>query len=526
MQYEKQDISYLRLSLEDGDVAAGDSQESCSIISQRQCIQSFVKQNPDVPKELVEYVDDGYSGTSMDRPSMSRILQLVALGRVRTIIVRDLSRFARNYLEAGHYLEYIFPSYDVRFISINDHYDSAKVSNGNDEAFQLAIRNLLNDLYSKDISRKIKTTVDMKKLRGEYVYGQAPYGYKKGFKKNTIVIDEAVVGVVRRIFQMAEDGVSVTEIAKTMNDEKVMTPSMYLQNVRGKYKPSPYWSFESVKNIIVNRIYTGDTEPFKSHVVKIGSNKVKQIPDEERIIIPDTHEAIVSRETYFNARRVINSNEKSKRDVKQPLLSGYLICGCCGHKLTKGRSTNKNWLCASARYTDERECSHIRLNEAMMEQKLLTAVKIQCDLADIQEQTIVQKQNKVNKKVDSLIWKKKKLGRELDTISDQLMKLLDAYYDGDISKEAFLANKKELNRKESQMKEEIVAVEGQLLEQKKAALETNEEDNMKLIKKHTGIDKLDELVMKELVKKIIVYPNNSVKIVWNFEDMLKSLKPA
>lgn len=527
MQYSKQDIAYLRLSLEDGDVATGDSAESCSITSQRQCIQAFADKYSDVPSDLVEYVDDGYSGTSMERPSMSRILQLVSMGRVRTIIVRDLSRFARNYLEAGHYLEYIFPAYDVRFISINDHYDSAKVTSGNDEAFQLAIRNLLNDLYSKDISRKIKTAVDMKKLRGEYVYGQAPYGYKKGPEKNTIVIDDYAAEIVRRIFHMAANGITVSAIAKILNEEKVMTPSMYLEKVRGKYKPSPYWSFESVKNIIVNRIYTGDTEPFKSHVIKMGSNKVRQIPYGERIVIPDTHEAIVSRETYFNARSVIKSTEKSKRDIKQPLLSGYLVCGCCGHKLTKGRTTNKNWLCASARYTDERECSHIRLNEEMMEEKLLAAVKIQCDLADVQEKTIVKKQRSINDKVDALIWEKKKLGRELDTISDQLMKTLDEYYDGNMTKDNFVTSKKKLNQREFELKERLAELEQELLEQKNPVMnQMKEEESINLIKKHSGIEKLDELIMKELVKKIVVYPNNAVQIVWNFEDLIKNSNPA
>lgn len=144
----KYDIAYFRLSLEDDDVARGETIESISIGSQRMCINDYSRLHDDVPKKWDEYVDDGYSGTSMDRPAMSRLLQLVVMGRVRTIIVRDLSRFARNYLEAGHYLEYVFPAYDVRFISINDNYDSAKVSYDDPAAFQLVIRNLINEWFS------------------------------------------------------------------------------------------------------------------------------------------------------------------------------------------------------------------------------------------------------------------------------------------------------------------------------------------------------------------------------------------
>lgn len=171
------DLYYLRLSKEDGDVADG-TEESCSIGSQRLCIHRFLRDQGLNPNSFEEIVDDGYSGTSMRRPGMSRLLNLVEQGRVRTIVVRDLSRFARNYLEAGHYLEFVFPAYDVRFISINDQFDSKAIGETTG-GLELAIKNLLNQMYSRDISRKIKSAVDLKKLNGEFVYGTAPYGYKK-----------------------------------------------------------------------------------------------------------------------------------------------------------------------------------------------------------------------------------------------------------------------------------------------------------------------------------------------------------
>ena len=181
------DAYYLRLSLEDGDVAEGNLEESCSITSQRLCVKQFLAAHPELGADFKEFADDGYSGTNMERPSIQRLLKLVEQGAVRTIVVRDLSRFARNYLEAGHYLEFIFPAYGVRFISINDRYDSDDYGE-NPAGLDLAIRNLINEMYSKDISRKIKSAVDIKKRNGEYVYGMAPFGYKKGEKKNTIVM--------------------------------------------------------------------------------------------------------------------------------------------------------------------------------------------------------------------------------------------------------------------------------------------------------------------------------------------------
>lgn len=176
----------------------------------------------------------------------------------------------------------------------------------------MAVRNLINQLYSKDISRKIKSTVDMKKLNGEYVYGAVPYGYRKGEKKNTIEVDPEAAEVVQKIFQWASDGITVTQIARRLNTDGIQTPSMYLKNVRGNYRVSLYWSFDSVKNILINRIYTGDTVPFKSHVVRVGSDQVKLLPEDEQLVIPDTHEAIISREIFFQSRKVIKSNVKSK----------------------------------------------------------------------------------------------------------------------------------------------------------------------------------------------------------------------
>ncbi|MBQ2981229.1 MAG: recombinase family protein [Lachnospiraceae bacterium] len=521
MLSEKMDISYLRLSLEDDDVASGETRESCSIGSQRLCIKEYVRNHADVPTALTEFVDDGYSGTSMDRPAMTRIIQLVTMRKVRTIIVRDLSRFARNYLEAGHYLEYVFPSYDVRFISINDNYDSAKIKSGDPAALQLAIRNLLNDLYSKDISRKIKSAVDLKKLNGEYVYGQAPYGYKKGKLKNTIEVDEEAAIVVRRIFQLAKQGVTVTQIAQKMNEEKVLTPSVYLASVRGKYKTRDFWTFESVRNILINRIYTGDTVPFKSRVVRIGSNRVKMIPEEEQIVLPDTHEAIISRETYYQARSVIKTNKKTKTGAAPNVFSGYLVCGCCGNKLSKGRPTNKNWLCATARYTEETECKAIRLNEAMMKEKLLTAVQLQCNLADAKLKQTRHEQDKTQEEIDSLTWELKQKQRNLDENASRLMELLEDYYAGKHSKEVFLAKKEELKVKKDVLTESIRKIEEQISSLK--AEKRNHllvEDEVNKLNKHGQITELDTYLMKELVKEIRVYPGNAVQIIWNFADTI------
>ncbi len=244
---ERIDISYLRLSKEDGDSEDGSMEESCSIQSQRICVKRYLCEHGFQEESFLEIVDDGYSGTNMNRPGMNRLIELVKSGKVRTIIVRDLSRFARNYLEAGHYLEFVFPLYNVRFISINDHFDSMELGEATG-GLELAIHNLVNQMYSHDISRKIKSAVDLKKLSGKFIYGTAPFGYKKGDMRNTIVVDESAAKVVRQIFEWAADGITVTNIARKLNGASIPTPSVYLADVRGKYKTRSSWSEESIKH--------------------------------------------------------------------------------------------------------------------------------------------------------------------------------------------------------------------------------------------------------------------------------------
>ena len=195
MPDERRNFVYLRLSKEDGDVADGISEESQSIASQRSCIEQYRSNHPELD-DFEEIVDDGYSGTHFDRPGIKKLLALVDRDAVGTIIVRDLSRFARNYLEAGHYLEFVFPAHNVRFISINDGYDSDEYGEAT-AGLHIAIKNLINQMYSSDISRKIKSAVDIKKLNGEFVYGTAPYGYKKGSERNKIVVDEKALKGIR-----------------------------------------------------------------------------------------------------------------------------------------------------------------------------------------------------------------------------------------------------------------------------------------------------------------------------------------
>lgn len=518
---KKLKLRYLRLSKEDDDIL-GKTPESYSIGSQRLLIQQYVKDHRDigVESDFEELVDDGYSGTNFQRPGVIELLKLVEAERVDTIIVKDLSRFARNYLEAGHFLEFVFPAYDIRFISINDHYDSKDYGESTG-GLQLAVRNLINQLYSKDISRKIKSTVDMKKLNGEYAYGAVPYGYKKGERKNTIVVDEEAAAVVRQIFQWAAEGIKLTQIALRLNTAGVQTPSRYLSKIRPNYRVSQYWSFDSIKNILINRIYTGDTVPFKSHVCRVGSNRVKLIPEEEQMVIPDTHEAIISREMFYQSRNAIKSNVKSKPKGPSSMFAPYLICGCCGNKLHKGRKSNHTFRCATARYAPEAACSSVHIEEARLTGVVLRAIQSQCAVVDVKVQTAKSVRRGILSERAAIQTELQTQKHKAEKSQSRIIQDYEAYVAGELSKEEFLQRKKTSKQKAEEAQIQVVLLTKQL-EQYDADASSAEStiQDAASVSKHTHIEKLTPELLREFVQSITINPDGSINILWNYKDSL------
>ena len=525
MQYDLMDIYYLRLSKEDGDVVEGNESESCSISSQRICVHRFLKDRNMDPDSFEEIVDDGYSGTTMHRPGMSRLLKLVEQGRVRTIVVRDLSRFARNYLEAGHYLEVFFPAYGVRFISINDQFDSEAVGETTG-GLELAIKNLINQMYSKDISKKIKSAVDIKKMNGEYVYGTAPFGYKKGAKKNTIVIDEPAAIIVKKMFLWASTGTTYAEIAKRLNADNVPTPSVYLAAIRGKYKTRNVWTFESVRNILQNRIYTGDTIPFKSHVVRVGSDRTKAIPEDQQIVIPNTHEAIVSRELFFQARQAQKKYAPRTTDPnRQPyLFTSLLVCGCCGNRLVRGKAQNKDWRCTTHRYDPAADCKDVRFNDERLSGVMLRAIQTQSKLLDAKVKRLRANSRYAKTTEDVLQAECKSLRRELDQIYAKKMDAYEQYVAGIISKEDFLAVKASYAAREEAVTGQLNFAEGKLAKlAEQLKLDAHHIASTQPLIDYQDIEVLDIDLLRELVEKIVIYPDSKMKIIWNFSDEVSAL---
>ena len=514
MDNVQKDVAYLRLSLADGD----GKDESTSISSQRKRIWDFWKKQGQGTK-LEEYIDDGFSGTNFERPGFQRLLSEVREGKIRTLLVKDLSRFGRNYLEAGYYLEYVFPYYGVRVIAVNDNFDSLKAS-GSTGGLEMALRNLMNECYSRDISKKVTSSTRIKKKNGEYCYGAVAFGYKKGKQHNTIVPDEEAAKIVKHIFELACEGNTITQICRILNKEKVITPSIYMQ--RTNYRSNECWTYNSIQNILKNRIYTGDTECFKSHVKRVGCNAVNVIPEKEREVVLNTHQAIVSREEYWKARNVIKPvGERTRGKESGSVLTGILVCGSCGTNLLKGKKKNKDFLCANRRYIPGSDCEQIRVREQTVLDVIKNAVNVQLLFLEKQEEEMKQLRKK--RKKESLIIQKQieKLEKQRKNLVDRGVFLYENYIEGKSTKEQYLAEKEDNQELKEKYEEQLQDLKKQLEEQEiKEEQDKEKQRKDSMILQFHNQEEITKEMLQALVEKITVYPDGEIEILWKFRDEL------
>lgn len=307
-------------------------------------------------------------------------------------------------------------------------------------------------------------------------------------------------------------------------DKAIPTPSVYLADVRGKYKTRSSWSYESVRNILTNRIYTGDTVPFKSHVVRVGSNHVRQVPVEMQQVIPNTHEAIISRETYYQALSTIKSVKKGRGTKSDNPFTSLLICGCCGNRLSKGKEANKNWRCSMHRYEPKTQCKDVVIDNDHLEQIVLRAITTQCRLLDAKIQSI-KKESHVAKNSDQILRNEcQTLQKQIDRIEADKMALYEKYVCGDIGKEIYTSEKSRLSEQEDKLKARYVMAEQRIaLIREKIQVSKERIIGIEKVDPYQGVERLTPELTRELIKRIVVHPDKKIRIEWNFSDELSGL---
>ena len=358
-------VMYLRLSKEDGEKV-----ESNSISNQREMINSYAKKNHFII--IKEYVDDGYSGANFDRPNFKEMIKDSYDKKFDTIIVKDLSRFGRDYIEAGKFIQRIFPENRIRFISVNDNYDS-KSADMNDTHLILPIKNFINDSYCRDISNKVKSSQKIKREKGDFISAFAPYGYNKSEEnKNKLVIDEQAAPNIKNIFDMKLLGYSSKAIADELNHLGVLTPRKYkesqgfkcngFQNIKGGN-----WSAKAVNRIIENEVYIGNTLQGKSITLNYKNKKQIGKDKEEWIRVENTHEAIVSKEVFSIANTMLKRDLNNSRGKdKIEIFTGMLFCKECESSLIRRTVKYKEreevfYICS--KYNKEKSCSRHSIKE-------------------------------------------------------------------------------------------------------------------------------------------------------------------
>lgn len=366
---------YVRLSKEDGDVASAAKAESNSISNQKNLIKDFLKGKDDIIV-VSERVDDGYSGSNFERPGFQMMMEDIKRGTVDCVIVKDLSRFGREYIDSGKYIERLFPALGVRFIAVNDHIDS-KEESGRDDIV-VPFKNLMNDAYCRDISIKIRSHLEVKRKNGEYTGAFTPYGYKKDENdRNRLVPDLYAAGVVKDIFRMKLHGMSQAAIAESLNRQGVLSPMEYKHSlgirIQDNFKThgQAEWSSMSIRRILENEVYVGTLIQGRHSTPNHKIKKIVDKPKEEWIRIEDSHEPVISKREFDIVQRLLGMDTRtSPNEDGVYVLSGLAVCADCGAPMIKrnvpaGGKVYSYYICSNNAAT--KECGTHRIPKEKLE---------------------------------------------------------------------------------------------------------------------------------------------------------------
>ena len=523
---------YLRLSKGDDDLDVIEKSESNSITNQRLIAQNYIDNHPDI-RFVREYQDDGYTGMNFDRPGLKAMMEDIDAGLIDCIIVKDLSRFGRERIEAGTYLLKTFKEKKVRFISINDCYDSLTASSSETHII-LPIKALTNDNYSRDISMKVRSSKAAKIKKGDYIGGLCPYGYKKNpDNKNALIIDEDAAEIVKEIFEKKIKGMSAYAIAEELTKEGVETPSEYKKRTIGvnsgyKRAVNGRWHARTVLNILRNESYTGTLIQGKTEKVSYKVNKVITKPEEEWVKTYNAMEPIVSRMDFNTVQRLLERDTicAPGSDISY-IYSGLLFCGDCGspmiRKIYKGKrgdkiyyqcsSYKKNSGCSNHRIADEdlEKIVWQHLTRMLSEYSDYKRVKRKLDVAEINFDEALAHDKKIAD-----------LSRE-KVYYDSLIRRLDVdKMDGLLDEEQFFEYKEIYEREQDRLSKAIES-------QKKIISMVYEEginagEKLDLLRQGLKIGKVERALIVTFIDKINVFDDNNIEILFRYQSVGEKMK--
>ncbi len=525
---------YIRLSQEDADNGQ-EKQESNSVTSQKTLLNEFVEEHDDL---LVydTYIDDGFTGTDFNRPSFQRLLEDMRNGNINCVIVKDLSRLGRNYIEVGNYIEQVFPLFNIRFIAINDNVDSFK-NPASTNTILVPFKNLINDEYCRDTSIKIRSALNGKKKKGEFIGAFPSYGYIKNPKdKHKLVIDKVAAEVVRKIFDWnVNEGLGKVAICHKLNELGILNPTGHKKLELGQNynnyasKDNLYtWTPSTVRNILNNEVYIGNTVQGKRRTKSYKVHKVENVPQEEWVRVENTHEPIVDRETFEKAQNLSKKDMKvSQRTGELSIWAGLLKCKDCGRAMNKKSSTNKSgnkneyYICSTYRKKSNQLCTKHTIKVGKLEKAVLQAINFHIDLF-VDTDEIVKEidescfQNIKNENIENMIIAKQ---TEISKISNFKRTLYEDWKNEDITREEYLEYKQKYENDIERLNQNIKRLQNEKQKYENQSGAYNEW--IKKFKEQNGISELSRDVMLELIDCIYVHENGDITIKFKFEDEFK-----
>lgn len=517
---------YIRLSREDGDRV-----ESESVSSQKAILQRFIAENPDI--SFAEYyIDDGYSGTDFERPAFQRMMSDAASKKINCIVVKDLSRFGRNYVESGRYLEHIFPAFRLRFIAVNDGIDSfAQPSSMNNVI--VPFKNIINDEYCRDISMKVRSALDIRRRQGKFIGSFAAYGYKKdGNDHNKLQIDEEAAATVRLIYEKFLSGYSIIGIVRLLNARGVLNPSAYKAgkglNCRraSDCKSGAAWTDSSVRRILSNEVYIGNLVQKKNEVISYKIHTAKAVEKEKRITVKGTHEAIIAEKDFEKVQSLLSRDTRISPKAKEGKLSvfaGFIKCADCGRAMQKRtvkqpNKTYEYYVCSTYRKMHSSLCTKHAIRADVLEEAVLTTLNKYIALA-VDFDRLLEKINRARKGGV----KSKRLSAELAANEKELEKskkiLLDLYPDfknGIIGREQYFALKEKYENAVKLRERDIERIKKDMRAFSDGIDGGNE--FVATFKKYGGLKELTRDVLVELVENIYVREGGAVEIHLKCKD--------
>lgn len=526
---------YIRLSQEDADNGTEKS-ESNSITSQKALLNEFVEEHDDL---IVydTYIDDGYTGTDFDRPGFQRLLEDMRKENINCVLVKDLSRLGRNYIEVGNYIEQIFPLFNIRFIAINDSVDSYKNPTSTNTIL-VPFKNLINDEYCRDTSIKIRSALNGRKKNGEFVGAFPSYGYIKSPEDNhKLIIDKESAEIVKKIFEWkVNEGLGNLSICHRLNDMGVLNPTGYKKKkLNQNYNNSQImqedysWCPSTVRNILKNDIYIGNITQGKRRVKSYKVHKVEQVPEDEWVTVENMHEPIIEKELFEKAQKLRKVDTRVQDSGNLSMWAGILKCADCGRAMHKKYCKNKSgtvyeyYICGTYRKKSNKLCTKHTLKVEELEKAVLEAIKLHIEFLVDTEKLLEQINTSNTKKIanENIENIKKAKEKEIEKLNNLKRCLYEDWKNEYITKEEYLEYKQKYEQDIEKTKEIIINLDKQ--KEKQEEIINGNGLWIEKFKAHKNITELDRDIITELIDHIEVHEDKKITIHFKFMDELDKI---